>query len=159
MNNLLAEKYALMTRLRTAYSTVKRMPKVDKANIAAIGFCFGGKCVLDMARSNFELKAAISFHGLLESNIVKEQNIDTKILVLHSYNDPMVPPEQVNKFQQEMDMRKADWQLHTFGNTYHAFTNPNANDHEFGTVFNKLSNKRAWKLAEDFLRETFISSY
>lgn len=57
-----------------------------------------------------------------------------------------------------MDMRKADWQLHTFGNTYHAFTNPNA-DHEFGTVFNKLSNKRAWKLAEDFLRETFISSY
>ncbi|AJI59319.1 dienelactone hydrolase family protein [Francisella tularensis subsp. holarctica LVS] len=55
-------------------------------------------------------------------------------------------------------MRKADWQLYTFGNTYHAFTNPNA-DHEFGTVFNKLSNKRAWKLAEDFLRETFISSY
>ncbi|MBK2109585.1 dienelactone hydrolase family protein [Francisella tularensis] len=159
MNNLLAEKYALMTRLRTAYSTVKRMPKVDKANIAAIGFCFGGKCVLDMARSNFELKAAISFHGLLESNIVKEQNIDTKILVLHGYNDPMVPPEQVNKFQQEMDMRKADWQLHTFGNTYHAFTNPNANDLEFGTVFSKESNKRAWKLAEDFLRETFISSY
>ncbi|AEB28021.1 dienelactone hydrolase family protein [Francisella hispaniensis] len=159
MNNLLAEKYALMTRLRTAYSTVKRMPKVDKSNIAAIGFCFGGKCVLDMARSNFELKAAISFHGLLESNIVKEQNIDTKILVLHGYNDPMVPPEQVNKFQQEMDKRKADWQLHSFGNTYHAFTNPNANDPEFGTVFNKLSNKRAWRLAEDFLREAFLSSY
>lgn len=159
MNNLLAEKYALMTRLRTAYSTVKRMPKVDKSNIAAIGFCFGGKCVLDMARSNFELKAAISFHGLLESNIVKEQNIDTKILVLHGYNDPMVPPEQVNKFQQEMDKRKADWQLHSFGNTYHAFTNPNANDPEFGTIFNKLSNKRAWRLAEDFLREAFLSSY
>ena len=52
-----------------------------------------------MTRSNFKLKAAISFHGLLESNIVKEQNIDTKILVLHDYNDPMVPPEQVNKFQ------------------------------------------------------------
>ncbi|WP_341482809.1 dienelactone hydrolase family protein, partial [Francisella tularensis] len=68
MNNLLAEKYALMTRLRPAYSTVKRMPKVDKANIAALGFCFGGKCVLDMARSNFELNAAISFHGVLECN-------------------------------------------------------------------------------------------
>ena len=68
-------------------------------------------------------------------------------------------PEQVNKFQQEMDKRKADWQLRTFGNTYNAFTNPNANDPEFGTVFNKLSNKRAWKLAEDFLREAFVSSY
>ena len=55
-----------------------------------------------------------------------------------------------------MDKRKADWQLHSFGNTYHAFTNPNANDPEFDTVFNKLSNKRAWKLAEDFLREVFF---
>lgn len=83
---------------------------------------------------------------MLESNIVKEQKIDTKILVLHGYNDPMVPPEQVNRFQQEMNMRKADWQLHTFGNTYHAFTNPNANDLEFGTVFSKESNKELGSL-------------
>lgn len=159
MNSLLEDKYALMTRLRTAYSVVKKIPRVDKSNISAIGFCFGGKCVLDMARSNMQLKAAISFHGLLDSTIIKEQNIDTKILVLHGYNDPMVPPEQVNRFQQEMDRRKADWQLHTFGNTYHAFTNPNANDPEFGTVFSATSNKRAWKLAEDFLRETFNSGY
>ncbi len=159
MNSLLEDKHALMTRLRSAYNIVRKMPRVDKSRVSAIGFCFGGKCVLDMARSNFELKAAISFHGLLESNIIKEQKIDTKILVLHGYNDPMVPPEQVNRFQQEMNMRKADWQLHTFGNTYHAFTNPNANDFEFGTVFSKESNKRAWKLAEDFLRETFVSSY
>lgn len=159
MNNLLNQEYALMTRLRTAFSVVKKMTRVDRSNIAAIGFCFGGRCVLDMARSNFDLKAAISFHGLLESDIVKEQNIDTKILVLHGYNDPMVPPEQVNNFQQEMDSRKADWQLHSFGNTYHAFTNPNANDIEFGTVFNKTSNNRAWKLAEDFLRENFVRSF
>lgn len=71
----------------------------------------------------------------------------------------MAPPKQVNKFQQKMDKRKADWQLHTFGNIYHAFTNPNANDPEFGTVFNKLSNKRACKLSEDFFREAFVSSY
>ncbi|MED7819204.1 MULTISPECIES: dienelactone hydrolase family protein [unclassified Francisella] len=159
MNTLLEDKYALMTRLRAAYSTVKKLPKVDKSNIAAMGFCFGGKCVLDMARSNVQLKAAISFHGLLDSTIAKEQNIDAKILVLHGYNDPMVTPDQVNRFQQEMTKRKADWQLHSFGNTYHAFTNPSANDIEFGTVFNATSNKRAWKLAEDFLREAFISNY
>ena len=159
MNSLLEDKYALMTRLRTAYSVVKKIPRVDKLNISAIGFCFGGKCVLDMARSNMQLKAVISFHGLLDSTVNKEQNIDTKILVLHGYNDPMVTPEQVNRFQQEMDRRKADWQLHTFGNTYHAFTNPSANDFEFGTVFNATSNKRAWKLAEDFLRDAFVSGF
>lgn len=159
MNSLLEEKHCLMTRLRTAYNVVKKMTRVDRSSIAAIGFCFGGRCVLDMARSNFELKSVISFHGLLDSNIVKEQNIDTKVLVLHGYNDPMVTPEQVNRFQQEMNKRKAEWELHTFGNTYHAFTNPNANDPEFGTVFNKTSNRRAWKFAEDFLRESFTGFF
>lgn len=112
-----------------------------------------------MFRSNFELKAAISFHGLLESNIVKNK------ISIPKYSFYMVTmiqwhhQKQVNKFQQEMDKRKTDWQLHTFGNTYHAFTNPNANDHKFGTVFNKLSNKRVWKLAEDFFREAFVSRF
>ncbi|MGQ4002120.1 dienelactone hydrolase family protein [Francisellaceae bacterium CB300] len=159
MNDLLEDKYALMTRLRASFGVVAKMHRVDKSNIAAMGFCLGGKCVLDMARSNIELKAVISFHGLLESSIVKEQNIDSKILILHGYNDPMVSPEQVNKFQREMEKRKADWQLHSFGNTSHAFTNPNANDPEFGTVYNKLSDQRSWKLALDFLRETFTSGY
>ncbi len=159
MNDLLTDKYALMTRLRSSFGVVSKMHRVDKSNIAAMGFCLGGRCVLDMARSNIELKAVISFHGLLESSIVKEQNIDSKILILHGYNDPMVSPEQVNVFQQEMDKRKADWQLHSFGNTSHAFTNPNANDPEFGTVYNKLSDQRSWKLALDFLRETFTSGY
>ena len=57
------------------------------------------------------------------------------------------------------DKRKADWQLHSFGNTSHAFTNPNANDPDFGTVYHKLSDQRSWKLALDFLRETFTSGY
>ena len=159
MNSLLEDKYSLMTRLRAAFGVVSKMHRVDKSNIAAMGFCLGGKCVLDMARSNMDLKAVISFHGLLESNISKEQSIDSKILVLHGYNDPMVPPEQVNSFQQEMESRNADWQLHSFGNTFHAFTNPNANDREFGTVYNKLSDHRSWKMALDFLRENFTSGY
>lgn len=159
LNSLLTEKYALMTRLKTAYTTVSRMHMVDKSNIAAIGFCFGGRCVLDMARSNMLLRAVVSFHGKLESNICKTEDIDTKILVLHGYNDPMVTPEEINKFQEEMNRRNADWQFHSFGNTMHAFTNPEANDPEFGTVYNQLTNKRAWKLAEDFLKESFIPSY
>ena len=81
MNNLLEDKHALMTRLRSAFNVVRKMPRVDKSSISAIGFCYGGRCVLDMARSNFELKVAVSSHGLLESNIVKEQNIDIKIFI------------------------------------------------------------------------------
>lgn len=156
MNPLLEDKYALMTRLRSAYSTVSRMTRVDKNSIAAIGFCFGGRCVLDMARSNLELKSVISFHGLLDTHVEREDDINTKILVLHGYNDPMVPPEQVNKFHQEMDSRNADCQFHSFSQTYHAFSNPEANDPNFGTIYNDLSNKRSWKLAENFLRETLI---
>ena len=156
MTPLITDPYALMTRLRGAYSTVSRMTRVDKSQISAVGFCFGGRCVLDMARSNLELKAAISFHGSLESNITKEDYIDTKILVLNGYNDPMVTQEHINIFQQEMDYRQADWQLHSYGNTYHAFTNPNANDKSTGKEYNKLSDRRANKLADDFLKEVFI---
>jgi len=159
MNELLEDKYSLMTRLRAAFGLVSKMTRVDNSNIAAMGFCLGGKCVLDMARSNIALKAVISFHGILKSDITKEQSIDSRILVLHGYNDPMVAPEQVNDFQQEMDSRNADWQLHSFGNTFHAFTNPNANDREFGTVYNKTSDLRSWKLALDFLRENFTGGY
>ena len=156
MTPLLEDKYALMTRLRSAYSTVSRMARVDKTSMAAIGFCFGGRCVLDMARSNLDFKAAISFHGSLETHIEREDDINTKILVLHGYNDPMVTPEQVNKFHQEMDSRNADCQFHSFSQTYHSFSNPEANDPEFGTVYNALLNKRAWRLTESFLKETLI---
>lgn len=159
MNSLFEDNYALMTRLRATFNMIQKMHRVDRSNITAIGYCLGGRCVLDMARSNMDLKAVVSFHGLLESNIAKEQNIDTKILVLHGNNDPMVTPEQVLNFQREMESRKTDWQLHTFGNTYHAFTNPKANDIEFGTVYNKVAEQRSWKLATDFLRENFTRGY
>ena len=156
MTPLITDKYSLMTRLRAAYSTVSRMTRVDKHQIAAMGFCFGGRCVLEMARSNLELKGVISFHGSLESNIIKEETIDTKVLVLHGYNDPMVTQNHIETFQKEMDDRQADWQLHSYGNTYHAFSDPKANDPSMGKIYNKLSNRRAWKLAEDFLKEVFI---
>ncbi len=70
----------------------------------------------------------------------------------------MVAPEQVITCQQKMEKREADWQLHSFGNTYNALTNPKANDPKFGTVYNKLSDQRSWKLTIDFLRENFTSS-
>ena len=156
MTPLVADHQLLLKRLQAAYDVVSNMAQVDKSNIAALGFCFGGKCALDMARANMPIKCAISFHGALKSAITDSSDIVPKILTLHGYNDPMIPYQDVEDFQKEMDARNADWQFHSYSNTMHAFTNPEANDPDFGTVYNEKSNYRAWKLAYDFIRECFF---
>ena len=84
--------------------------------------------------------------------------IKAKILALHGHDDPMVPVSQVNAFQEEMTQAGADWQFHTFGNTMHAFTNPMANDPNFGTVYQIDADQRSWKLMVGFLSEIFTPS-
>lgn len=156
---LLEDRQLLRSRLQAALDTVKQLPAVDAQRIAVIGFCFGGLCALDMARANIGLQAAVSFHGILTPPAAESPASDpllTKVLVLHGHDDPMVPPEQVQALQQEMTARQADWQVHSFGRTLHAFTNPEANDPDFGTVYSPLATQRAWQLAEAFLWESFI---
>ena len=145
--------------MQAALSAVKLMPWVDDSQIAAIGFCFGGLCSLDLARAGADLKGVVSFHGLLGApDNVDSVSITAKILALQGHDDPMVPVEQVVAFEQEMTKAGADWQLHTFGNTQHAFTNPLANNPDFGTVYQPDADKRSWKLMENFLSEIFTSS-
>jgi dienelactone hydrolase len=99
----------------------------------------------------------VSFHGLLQSPArLSPAEIRAKILVFHGHDDPMVSPEQVLAFEKEMSQQRADWQIHTFGNTKHAFTNPEANDLDFGTVYNKLSDDRSWKSMAQFFEEVFV---
>ena len=97
----------------------------------------------------------VSFHGLLMGSEIAESGISSKILVLHGERDPMVPLEMVDEFQKEMTNANADWQLHSYGNTYHAFTNPEANDPSLGTQFNKDSNNRSWQSMNNFFEEIF----
>ena len=80
----------------------------------------------------------------------------SKILVLHGERDPMVPLDMVDDFQKEMTEANADWQLHSYGNTYHAFTNPEANDPSLGTAFNEDANKRSWQSMHNFFDEIFF---
>lgn len=153
---LITNRLKLRERLKTAYQQVKELPEVDSSRIAIIGFCFGGLCALDLARSGVDIKGAISFHGLLNSpDHLKSEPIKAKILVLHGYEDPMVPPEQVNAFCQEMTEAKVDWQVHMYGQVQHAFTNPHAHDLELGLIFNDSAAKRAWQSMSDFLKEIF----
>jgi len=147
----------LRQRVTAAFNALKNLKEVDAERIAIMGFCFGGLCALDLARSGADLKGVISFHGLLRApEALKNEKISAKILALHGHNDPMVNPKEVAQFQDEMTRARADWQLHIYSNTVHGFMNPEAHDADFGTVYNPLVAKRAWKLAEDFLTEIFV---
>ncbi|RUR09440.1 dienelactone hydrolase family protein [Legionella sp. km772] len=156
MTPFINDRLLLSERLRAAYDAVIGMEEVDSSRVAIIGFCFGGLCALDLARSGLEIKGAVSFHGLLNRPVdLKPEHIKAKILVLHGYDDPMAAPEQVNEFCQEMNEAKADWQVHMFGHVQHAFTNPDAHDQHAGLVYNSMAAKRAWNAMTQFFQEIF----
>ena len=155
MTPLVENRNLLKGVINAALSHGKSLEGVDVNNVAAIGYCFGGLVVLDLARSGTELNGVVSFHGLLMGSEIAEAGVRSKILVLHGERDPMVPLNMVDEFQKEMTNANADWQLHSYGNTYHAFTNPEANDPSLGTQFNKDSNNRSWQSMNNFFEEIF----
>lgn len=156
MQPFLEDRGKLQRRMKAALAAVKQLPEVDDQNIAAMGFCFGGLCVLDLARTGADLKGVISFHGLLGApDNTHGIKIKAKVLVLHGHDDPMVPPKQELAFQEEMTQAGADWQFVTYGHTVHAFTNPVANDPNFGTVYNADADRRSWLAMQNFLAEIF----
>ena len=156
MQPFIDDRVMLQQRMKAALAAAKQLPEVDAGKCAAIGFCFGGLCVLDLARTGIDLKGVVSFHGLLGApgNTYGEV-IKAKVLVLHGHDDPMAPVEQVIAFEQEMTQAQADWQLHSYGNTMHAFTNPAANDPKFGTVYKSVADRRSWQAMQNFLTELF----
>ena len=157
MQPFMDDRAMLQRRIAAALSAVKLLPWVDDQMIVAIGFCFGGLCVLDLARTGAELKGVVSFHGLLmpPGNLVVA-DIKAKVLVMHGNEDPMVPVDHVIALEKELTDAGADWQIHVYGNTLHAFTNPMANDPGFGTVYNAHADKRSWKSLVAFLQEVFV---
>ena len=112
-------------------------------------------CVLELARSGANVKGVISVHGILAPGNVANANITTKVLCLHGHDDPMVLPEQVLAFEAEMTQANVDWQVHVYGGTMHAFTNPKANNPDFGTVYKEIAANRAYRSIADFLDEVF----
>lgn len=154
MQPLANDRELLRDRLQAALDVVSTMSEVDSNRIAIIGFCFGGMCALDLARSGADIKAAVSFHGTLGKPEIKSEEIKAKILALHGYDDPMVRPEQVNAFCEEMTKAKADWQVHMYGHVQHAFTNPLAHDTQIGLIYNEVAAHRSWQAMDNFLQET-----
>lgn len=156
MQPLASNRQLLQKRIQAGYQAAKKIQGVDTTKIGAIGFCFGGLCVLDLARSGVDIQGVVSFHGLLHAPEHEAmERIQAKILALHGYDDPMVKPEQVISFCDEMTKANVDWQMVMYGNTMHAFMNPEANDATFGTVYHAETEKRAWREMTNFFSDLF----
>jgi len=156
MQPFMDDRAVLQKRINAALYAVTLLPWVDDKQIAAIGFCFGGLCALDLARSGANIKGAVSFHGLLNKpDFVADKPISAKVLALHGYDDPMNSPALLGEFADEMTALNVDWQLHSYGNTQHAFTNPLANDPELGLIYDATAEQRAWLSMQNFLAEIF----
>lgn len=158
MQPFLDDRKMLQRRMQLSLNTMREQAEVDDQNVAAIGFCFGGLCVLDLARTGEDLAGVISFHGLFSAPGNTSRNmIKAKVLALHGWDDPMAPPDQVLALADELTGQGADWQLHAYGNTMHAFTNPDANDPGFGTVYSPAADARSWAAMKNFLDELFAA--
>lgn len=155
MNPYFNDRVLLRQRINAALPAVRALPQVDAAKIAAMGYCFGGLCVLELARSGADVRGVISIHGLFVPGNVANEKIMAKVLCLHGHDDPMVPPEQVLAFEKEMTEAGVDWQVHVYGGTMHAFTNPVANNPSFGTVYKEIAANRAYQSIANFLGELF----
>ncbi|BBX15735.1 carboxymethylenebutenolidase [Mycolicibacterium duvalii] len=156
MTAFLADREALARRLAAVYDALVSGPDVDAGRVAAVGFCFGGLCVLDLARAGHPLVAVASFHGLLTPPPhAPPRPVTAKVIVFHGWDDPFAPPDDVVALGREFSGRGIDWQLHAFGNTMHAFMAPFADDPARGVLFSESASRRAWASLERFLAESF----
>lgn len=153
MTPLLEDRGELLARLRAGIAAGAAHDAADGSRVAAMGYCFGGLCALDLARSGDNLAGAISFHGLFTPPSWPVEKIKAKVLVLHGWDDPMAKPDTVLSLSEELSKAGADWQLIAYGNTLHAFTNPEANDPGFGTVYDADADRRSWQALANFLTE------
>jgi dienelactone hydrolase len=152
-DDLVADRAALARRINAAVTAVRALPGVAADRIAAMGFCMGGMCVLDLARSGADVRGVVSIHGLLTPTGLPPNPIRAKVLVLHGHDDPLAPPEDVRAFQAEMDAAQVDWQIHVYGGTAHSFTNPKAANAAGGMMYNATAARRAMASLRQFLSE------
>ncbi len=147
----------MRARARAGLETLAKQPQVAPGKLAAIGFCFGGTTVLELARSGAPVAGVVSFHGGLDTpDPADAKAIRGKVLVLHGADDPLVPPPEVTAFEDEMRRGKVDWQLVAYGGAVHSFTNPKAGvDPSRGAAYNETAAKRAWRAMRDFFAEIF----
>ncbi len=152
-----SDRQLMRARADAGLEILKNHPLADPQKLAAIGYCFGGTTVLELARGGADLRGVVSFHGGLSTpNPADAKNIKGKVLVFHGADDPYVSSEEVKAFQEEMRNASADWQMVTFGNSVHSFTVPEAGDDPSkGAAYNEHADWRSWQAMQQFFNEIF----
>lgn len=151
------DRKLLRARAQAGLEQLKKSEFTDTNRVAAIGYCFGGTTVLELARSGADIAGVVSFHGGLSTPTPEDaRDIKCRVLALHGADDPNVPPKEVEAFEKEMRDAKVDWQLVAYGNAVHAFTDWNAgNDNSKGVAYNEKADKRSWEAMKAFFSEIF----
>jgi dienelactone hydrolase len=151
------DRALLRARVRAALDVLAQHQLTDPRRIAAIGYCFGGTTVLELARSGADIAGVVSFHGGLSSPTPGDaRNIKAKMLALHGADDPNVPPKEVAAFEDEMRQGGADWQLVAYGGAVHSFTDWDAgSDNSKGAAYNERADRRSWVAMKQFFAEIF----
>jgi dienelactone hydrolase len=147
----------MRARVRAGLEELKKQKLADPQRIAAIGYCFGGTTVLELARDGADLKGVASFHGGLSTPTpLDAKNIKAKVLVLHGADDPFVKADEVAAFMDEMRKGGVDWQFIGYGNAVHSFTNKAAGmDNSKGAAYNEKADRRSWMAMKDYFDELF----
>ena len=157
----LQDRSLVRKRAQLAFQAVTSLPMVDKNKIGAVGFCFGGMCMLELARSGEHLAAGVSMHGVLKkSNLPTASQIDTQFLILQGYRDPQVSPDSLREFAEEMTAAgDPDWVYTFFSHAKHSFTEPKVGtmnpeqEKQMGREYNPLAAQRSFRCALDFFGE------
>lgn len=156
MGKLRADRAALRDLLLSILEEVRKRDHVQKDKVAVIGYCFGGQCALDVARSGADVAGVASFHGLFDQCGLPPQPIKAKVAAFHGWDDPMAPPAAVVALGQELTEGGADWQIHCYGHVGHGFTNPHASQLGIaGVAYNEAAERRSWTSLTGFLAEVF----
>jgi dienelactone hydrolase len=156
LNRLKSDRGALRRRLLAAVEVASALEEVEENQVVVAGYCFGGMCALDVARSGLDIAAAVSFHALLDPPGLPPEKVKAKVACFHGWDDPMAPPEAVVALGKELTEAGADWQIHAYGHVGHGFTNPNA--HQIGiegVAYNALAAERSWTSFINLLEELF----
>ena len=156
LNRVKSDRAALRRRLVHVLDLTRGLDEVSRGQIVVAGYCFGGMCALDLARSGADIAAAVSFQGLFDPPGLPEEKINAKLLAFHGWDDPMVPPEKVVALGNELTRAGSDWQIHAYGHVAHGFTNPHASALQIdGVSYNALAAERSWTSFINLLEELF----
>jgi len=144
-------------RVEASLAALRGHEAADPDRVAAMGYCLGGTCVLNLARAGADVAGVISLHGGLARlpGVPLVEPFKSKVLVLHGWDDPYAPPASVLEIAKELTEMNADWQLHAYGGTGHAFADPYKSYTTPGVALQENAARRSWQALTNFLDELF----